>query len=350
MYNDLGISKYIACSEKIMTENFEKEIKQQPQIIKNILKKHLENAVVSGFEDICNFKKITLIASGTSKNAGDFAAYYFEQIAKIPSKVEFASEILEKDLIFDGDDLIIFISQSGKSADVLLALEKVKKTTAQTLAITNKIDSPVSVGSDFKIDMEAGEELAIPATKSFSATIIKLYLLAILFAQKKDIDTQKLTTELQELPNAAEQIMQSNLAKKTAENFEAKIFLGRGLCHFALNEIGLKLKEAALEKNSSFPLGEYVHGHMVTLKKTDSILAASFTFDEIYQTDLNLIERVKTKYNVAIKVITERNFPLKSKFLTPLLMVFLYQIVAYEIAKKKGLDADKPSGLNKVTE
>lgn len=333
-----------------MTENFEKEIKQQPQIIKNILENHIKNNLVSKFDDIKNFKKITLIASGTSKNAGDFAAYYFEQIAKIPSKTEFASEILEKDLIFDEEDLVIFISQSGKSADVLLSLEKIKKTKAKTLAITNKIDSPVSIDSDFKIDMEAGEELAIPATKSFSATVIKLYLLAIYFAQKKGIDTQNLTAELQKLPNASKELMQSDLAQKTAEEFGAKIFLGRGLCYFAFNEIGLKLKEAALEKNSCFPLGEYVHGHMVTLENTDSILAATFTFNEIYQTDLKLIERIKTKYNPNIKLVTEDDFPLKSRFLTPLLMVLLYQLVACEIAKKKGLNADKPIGLNKVTQ
>ncbi|MEI8376969.1 MAG: SIS domain-containing protein [bacterium] len=332
-----------------MTENFEKEIKQQPQIIKSILKKHLKNDVISGFDDIKNFKKITLIASGTSKNAGDFAAYYFEQIAKIPSKVEFASEILEKDVIFDADDLVIFISQSGKSTDVLLSLEKVKKTKAQTLAITNKIDSPVSVDSDFKLDMEAGEELAIPATKSFSATVVKLYLLAIYFAQKKGIDTKNLTSEVQNLPDAAEKIMKSDLVEKTAKDFDAKIFLGRGLCYFAFNEIGLKLKEAALEKTTCRPLGEYVHGHMVTLESTDSILAASFTFNEIHQTDLNLIERVKKSYNPKIEIITEELFPLKSRFLTPLLMVFLYQLVACEVAKKKGLNADKPSGLNKVT-
>lgn len=333
-----------------MTKNFEKEIKQQPPIIKNIIEKYLNNDTVSGFEDILGFKKITLIASGTSKNAGDFAGYYFEQVAKIPSKVEFASEILEKELIFDADDLMIFISQSGKSADVMLALEKVKKTKAQTLAITNKIDSPVSIGSDFNLDMEAGEELAIPATKSFSATIIKLYLLAIYFAQRKGINTKKLTEELQEFPSAAEKIMKSNIAQKTAEGFDAKIFLGRGLCYFAFNEIGLKLKEAALEKNACFPLGEYVHGHMVTLESTDSILVASFTWDEIHKTDLNLIERVKNNYNPTIKMVSEELFPLKSKFLTPLLMVFLYQLVACEVAKKKGLNADKPLGLNKVTE
>ena len=332
-----------------MTENFEKEIKQQPQIIKDILEKHLKDNVLSGFEGICNFKKITLIASGTSKNAGDFAAYYFEQIAKIPSKVEFASEIIEKELIFDNEDLVIFISQSGKSTDVLLALEKVKKTKAQTLAITNKIDSPVATESDFRIDMEAGEELAIPATKSFSATIIKLYLLAIYFAQKKGIETKKLTVELQKLPDAAEKIIQSDLAQKTAEDFNSKIFLGRGLCHFAFNEIGLKLKEAALEKNAGFPLGEYVHGHMVTLESTDSILVASFTEDEIHKTNLNLIERIKNSYSPNINIITEEIFPLKSKFLTPILMVFLYQLVACEVAKKKGLNADKPTGLNKIT-
>lgn len=332
-----------------MTENFEKEIKQQPQIIKNIIGKHLKNDAVLGFDDVFDFKKITLIASGTSKNAGDFAAYYFEQIAKIPAKVEFASEILEKEVIFDKDDLVIFISQSGKSTDVLLALEKVKKTQAQTLAITNKIDSPVSIGADFKIDMEAGEELAIPATKSFSATVVKLYLLAIQFAQKNGVNIQKLTDELGKLPNAAEELIKSNLVKETAKDFDARIFLGRGLCYFAFNEIGLKLKEAALEKTSCKPLGEYVHGHMVTLQNTDSILAASFTTNKMHETDLNLLERIKKSYNPQITLITEEIFPLKSKFLTPLLMVFLYQLVACEVAKKKGLNADKPMGLNKVT-
>lgn len=342
--------KYIAYRKKIMTENFEKEIKQQPQIIQNIIEKHLKNDSLLDFDDIKNFKKITIIASGTSKNAGDFAAYYFEQISQIPSKVEFASELLAKNLIFNEEDLVIFISQSGKSADVLLALEKVKKTEAKTLAITNKIDSPVSINSDFKIDMEAGEEFAIPATKSFSATVIKLYLLAIYFAQKKKSDTKKLTDELQELPLAAKKIIELNLSKEIAQNFDVNIFLGRGLCYFAFNEIGLKLKEAALVKNSCFPLGEYVHGHMVTLESTDSILVTAFTFDETHKTDLNLIERIKNKYNPQIKIISEEIFPLKSRFLTPLLMVFLYQLAACEIAKKKGLNADKPLGLNKVTE
>lgn len=331
-------------------QNFEREIKQQPEIIRDILSKYLANDSVIGFPDFSEFSKITLIASGTSKNAGDFGGYYFEQIAKIPAKSEYASEILEKELIFNENELVIFISQSGKSADVLAALEKVKKTKAQTLAVVNKPDSPLAFGTDYQIFMDAGEELAIPATKSFSATVVELFLLALYFAQKKGIDVQNFIGELKALPEASEAIFSSGMGAQIAKNFDAQIFLGRGLCRFALNESGLKLKEAALVNTNCFPLGEYVHGHMVTLDSQASILAVSFTFDEIHPINLNLIERIKNNYNPSITLLTEENFALKSKFLTPLLVVILHQVIACEISKIKGLNPDKPTGLKKVTE
>lgn len=331
-------------------QNFEKEIREQPQIIDAILRKHISNGNLVNLPVITDFSKITLIASGTSKNAGEFAAYYFEQIAKIPSKVEFASEIIAKELIFNEDDLVIFISQSGKSADVVTALEKVKKTQAQTLAVVNVPDSPLAFGADFKIDMEAGIELAIPATKSFSATIIKLFLLALDFAAKKGIETGTFLDEIKKLPNASGEIFNYELPRKIAQNFNVEIFLGRGLNYFALLESALKIKEAALEVVTSFPLGEYVHGHMVTLTPATHILAVSFESDEIHETDKNLLERVEKNYNPYVILLTEDIFSLRSKYLTPLLVVILFQIVACELAKQKGLNPDKPQGLNKVTE
>lgn len=331
-------------------QNFEREIKQQPEIIRSILSKHLEGTSIVGFPDFSEFAKVTFIASGTSKNSCDFAGYFFEQIAKIPAKSEYASEILEKDPIFDENDLVIFVSQSGKSADVVAAFEKVKATAAKTLAVVNVADSPLAQGADYQIFMEAGEEFAIPATKSFSATVVKLFLLALSFAQKKGIDTGSFVKDLIALPDAIEELFRSKIADEAAKSFSAEIFLGRGLCYFALNESGLKLKEAALLNTTCFPLGEYVHGHMVTLNSQASIQAVSFTFDEIHPVNLNLIERVKNNYNPSITLVTEENFALKSKFLTPLLVVIFHQVIACEIAKMKGLNPDKPTGLKKVTE
>lgn len=331
-------------------QNFEREIKQQPEIIRSILSKHLENDSVINFPDFPVAAKVTLIASGTSKNSCDFAAYFFEQIAKIPAKAEYASEILEKEPVLDENDLVIFVSQSGKSADVVAAFEKVKRTAAKTLAVVNVEDSPLAKGADYQIFMEAGEELAIPATKSFSATVVKLFLLVLRFTQKKGIDIQKLIDEIKALPDAMEFVFSSGVGAQIAKNFDAKIFLGRGLCYFALNESGLKLKEAALVNTTCFPLGEYVHGHMVTLDSKASILAVSFTFEEIHPVNLNLIERIKNNYNPSMMLLTEENFALKSKFLTPLLVVVLHQVIASELAKIKGLNPDKPTGLKKVTE
>jgi glucosamine--fructose-6-phosphate aminotransferase (isomerizing) len=330
--------------------NFEKEIKQQPIVLAKILEKYLKNGQVSGFPKISGFERITLIASGTSKNAGDFGAYFFEQIAHIPAKVEYASEIIAKDVIFDAKDLVIFISQSGKSADVVASLEKIKKTEAKVLGIVNKPDSPVGEGCDFKIDMEAGEELAIPATKSFSSTVVELLLLAAYFAQEKGIDISSLINDLIDLPEAANQILESDLPAKMAKTFDAAVFLARGLCFYAMNEATLKLKEAALVNTSSYPLGEFVHGHMVALDPSKSIFAVSLTFDEIHATNLRLISRIEQNYNPHIDILTEEAFSLKSKFVTPLLLVLLFQAIASEISTQKGLNPDLPIGLKKVTE
>ena len=331
-------------------QNFEKEIKEQPLILQTLKNKHIKDDNISEFPSIGKFLRVTFIASGTSKNAGEFGAYYFEQIAKIPSKVEFASEIISKDVIFDKNDLVIFISQSGKSADVVAALEKVKKTKAKTLAVVNVADSPLGLGADFKIDMEAGEELAIPATKSFSATVVKLFLLALDFAAKKGLDIKSYIDEVKNLPFAANEIFNCELSKKLAQNFDVEIFLGRGLNYFALLEGALKIKEAALEVVIPFPLGEYVHGHMVTLKPSTHIVAVSYTFDDMYEIDEGLLERVEKNYSPYIILLSEDIFALRSKYLTPILVVILLQIVASELAKQKGLNPDKPQGLNKVTE
>lgn len=331
-------------------QNFEKEILEQPAIIEAILSKHFVAGKVVGLPAIKGFSRATFVASGTSKNAGEFAAYYFEQIAHIPSRVEFASELIAKNPIFDKDDLVVFISQSGKSADVLAALELVKATPVQTLAVVNVLDSPLGLGADFKIDLEAGIELAIPATKSFSATVVKLFLVALDLASQKGLDVAQYFDELKKLPAAAKKVAQAEFPAKIAQDFDIEIFLGRGLNYFALLESALKIKEAALEVVTSFPLGEYVHGHMVTLKPQTHIVAVSFASDAMHEVDQNLIARVEKNYNPRVTMLTEDIFALNSKYLTPLLVVILFQLVACELAKKKGLNPDKPQGLNKVTE
>lgn len=331
-------------------QNFEKEILEQPSIIEAILAKHLRSGKIVDLPEIKGFSRATFVASGTSKNAGEFAAYYLEQIAKIPSKVEFASELIAKNPIFGEDDLVVFISQSGKSADVVAALELVKTTKAQTLAVVNVSDSPLGAGADFKIDLEAGVELAIPATKSFSATVVKLFLLALQLASQKGVTIEPYLTELNLLPQAAKALTGAEFACKIAKGFDVKIFLGRGLNYFGLLEGALKIKEASLEVVTTFPLGEYVHGHMVTLKPQTHIVAVTSSTDKMYEVDQNLISRVEKNYNPRVTMLTEDIFALKSKYLTPLLVVILFQLVASEVAKNKGLNPDKPQGLNKVTE
>lgn len=332
----------------MQTSNMAKEIASQPDIIRNILKTHLQNNSITGFCQINNFERICIIASGTSKNAANFGKYYFEQISKITTNVEYASEFLEKEPFFNEKDLVIFISQSGKSTDVINALTKTQKTNAGTLALVNDINSPLAQNVDCAVDLQAGQELAVPATKSFSATIVKLFLLSLKFAQNKNIDIKNNLRDLKNLPDSIESLLMSAKISKVAQNFDAQIILGRGLNYFACKEISLKLKEAALVTSIYYPLGEFIHGHMIMLTKIHSILAFLFDFDTLHNEDKKIIEKIQKKYNPKIQIIDESYFSLKSKYLTPLLAVIMFQAIGLIIAEQKGIDPDSPEGLSKV--
>lgn len=332
----------------MQTSNMAKEIAEQSNIIRKILETHLQNNEITGFCNINNFEKICIIASGTSKNAANFGKYYFEQISKITTTVEYASEFIEKTPFFNEKDLVIFISQSGESKDVIEALLSTKKTNAFTIALVNNIDSTLAKEADWTLDLQAGKELAIPATKSFSATIVKLLLLSLKFAQNKNLQTPQDIDDLKRLPASIDNLLLSSKLPQIAKNFDAEIILGRGLNYFACKEISLKLKESAMITSMYYPLGEFIHGHMIMLTQIHSILAFSFNFDKIHPKNLEIIEKIKEKYTPKIQIIDENYFSLKSRYLTPLLAVIMFQAIGLILAEKKGINPDSPEGLSKV--
>lgn len=328
-----------------MTSHFEREILQQVEILSKL------SSIELDFEQIKNTKRVVFIASGSSKNASDFGAYFFEQIGKIPAKVEYASEVIGRDSAFFADDLIVFVSQSGESADVLQVLEQVQNIECKTLALVNNMASPIAQKSDMVISMEAGKELAIPASKSFSASYAKLYMLANYFAQK-EVDMKKFSKNVKEL-------LDSELCNEVVNELKGAediVILGHNLARFSANEIGLKLKETAFLNTISYPLGEFIHGHMAILKNIKMVVAISFSSDKNHKMNLINIEKIKKTYNPKVLLITDDesqkgiHIDFDDENLLPLLAIVLFQQVSLKLTLLKGINPDSPEGLKKVVQ
>ena len=171
-----------------MSYVMESEINSQGTIIENLINRYIVNYCV--LMDLpLKIKRIAIIASGSSYNAGVFGKYFFENISNIPTSVDYASEVIgSKFNNFESDTLYVFLSQSGLSVDTVEAMNKVKEFGAKTLCITNNLSSIMHQMADFRFYLDAGLENAIAATKTYSATVVMLWLIAIKAAQNKHLD------------------------------------------------------------------------------------------------------------------------------------------------------------------
>lgn len=328
-----------------MTTHFEKEIFEQVDILSKI------SPISIGLKNVESIKRVVFIASGSSKNAADFGMYFFEQIAKIPAKSEYASEVLGRETPFFDDDLVVFVSQSGKSSDVLEVLTQIKDKNCKTLALVNNVDSPIAKSVDYVVSMEAGDELAVPASKSFSASYLKLYMLANYFAKE--------SVSIKDFALSVKELLESDLADTVVEkikNDKNIVILGHNLFRFAANEIGLKIKETSFITTMPYPLGEFIHGHMAVLKNIKTVVAMSFTDDKNHQVNLKNIQKIKDTYNPEIVFLTDDesqdgiNLSYKDKNLLPLLAIILFQQVSLKLTVLKGIDPDSPEGLHKIVQ
>ena len=178
-----------------MSYVMEAEINSQGQIIENLINRYVVNYCV--LMDIpLDIKRIVIIASGSSYNAGLYGKYFLENIAKVETSVEYASEVANNNFNFLSDALYVFISQSGNSTDTVLAMEKVKSLGLKTLCITNNLQSKMYLTADYKFDIEAGREQAIAATKTYSASVVMLWLIACKIAQNKHLDISEETKNI----------------------------------------------------------------------------------------------------------------------------------------------------------
>ena len=346
-----------------MSYVMETEINSQGAIIENLVSRYIVNYCV--LMDVpLEVKRIVIVASGSSFNAGVFGKYFFENIAKISTSVEYASELIASSFEeFDKDCLYIFISQSGLSVDTVEALKKIKEKGAKTLAITNNLNSTIHNECDYKFFIDAGIEHAIAATKTYSATVVMLWLVAVKMAQNKHIDVADETKDIYSIKRNIDAALTSidnlELASKMLSKVDSFAIFGLGYNYALSLEAALKIRETSYIHTSAYPSGEFVHGHFAQLNKTKAFL--TFMTSESGDYEMKILNKVLKTFKAKSIVVSdayedyECDVLIKfqkghSRIATIVNMILVIQMLALKIAIKLKRNVDKPQGLVKVVD
>ena len=331
-----------------------KEINEQSEVVKKLLSLYTkDNRVVIDF-DIHKYKNIDIVACGSASFAGQIGKYYIENYANIKTSVYYASEYRYQKNFFNKDTLVILISQSGETADTLAALKLAKEAGIDTLAIVNRKDSSIAREAKEVIYTKAGIEIAVATTKAYLAQVIVLLLLAI----KGNDKEEEYLDSIRVLPNLITKYINeydySSIAK-VIENKEHVFYLGRGIDYYLSMEGSLKLKEISYIHSEAFQAGELKHGSISLIDKDFGVIAV-VTDKSISDKTISNLKEVAARGAkiVAITNIADDNFSDYkilvddyNELLNPLMAIVPMQLLAYNVAKLKDLDIDKPRNLAK---
>ena len=331
-----------------------KEINEEPELVKKLLNLYTENNKVKDIFDIKKYKNIDIVACGSASFAGQLGKYYIEKFANIRVNVYFASEYRYQTNFFDKDTLVILISQSGETADTLASLKLAKENNIDTLAIVNRHESSIAREAKYVIYTEAGIEVAVATTKAYLAQVLVLLFLAI----KGSSIEEETINSLKLLPNIfTKYINEYNYEEisKIMVNKTNIFYLGRLVDYYLAMEGSLKLKEISYIHSEAFQAGELKHGSISLIDKDFGVIAV-VTDKEISEKTISNLKEVESRGAniVTITNIKDDDF---SKYkillddynevLNPLMAIIPMQLLAYNIAKLKGCDIDKPRNLAK---
>lgn len=351
-----------------------KEICEQPQIIHKMLAEHIEMPEQPIHFDNINMtdlmegiEKIEIVACGTSLNAAQIAQYMMEDLTGISVTIEPASEYIYKRHLTNNKTLSIGISQSGETADTITALKQAKANGAKILVITNRPDSSIVRYAQYVLPLNAGIEVSVAATKSYTAQLTMLCLLSLAMAEnQQNTDRQKILSikqELLTLPIKMEEVLSlQREIKKCAEKYNKYknfIYLARGINIATAQEGALKLKEISYINANSYVAGELKHGPIALLDSNMPILAILSQNSKTYEKMLSNCEEAKARQAHLIALtnssIENKNglfddiivAPELSELLSPLLFALPIQLFAYYFADSLNLDVDQPRNLAK---
>lgn len=365
----------LAAIEKGGYEHFMlKEIFEQPTTVFDCLRGRLdarEGTITMGGVDphldkLTNANRIIMLACGTSWHAGLVAEYVFEELCRIPVEVEYASEFRYRNPVIREGDIIMAISQSGETADTLVAMDMAKKHGAFLFGVVNVVGSSISRMSHAGAYTHAGPEIGVASTKAFTAQLTVLMMIAIKVAYaKRSIDQKRylhLIAELDAVPSKIEAILETKeLIQKIAERYKDArdfLYLGRGYNFPIALEGALKLKEISYIHAEGYPAAEMKHGPIALVEETLPVVFVA-SKDAYHEKVLSNAQEIKARKGKVLAVITEGDdafasladdtlpVPPADELIAPLLTVVPLQLLAYYIGHAKGLDVDKPRNLAK---
>lgn len=331
-----------------------KEINEESEVVKNILNLYTKNNKIKNIYNIKKYKNIDIVACGSASFAGQIGKYYIERYANIKTEVYYASEYRYQKNFFTKDTLVILISQSGETADTLAALKLAKENGIDTLAIVNRRDSSIAREADSVIYTEAGIEVAVATTKAYLAQVLILLLLAF----KDNNKETKLLEDLKLLPNLITKYINeynySNIANILKDK-EHIFYLGRGIDYYLSMEGSLKLKEISYIHSEAFQAGELKHGSISLIDKDFGVVSV-VTDKTISDKTISNLKEVSARGAKIITItnIKDNNFADYTilvedydEILNPLLVIVPMQMLAYNVAKLRDCDIDKPRNLAK---
>ena len=349
-----------------------KEIHEQPKAVKDTLNSVLKDgkldlsAVELTDEEIKKISQIYIVACGSAYHVGVVAQYVIEDLAKIPVRVELASEFRYRKPLLDPDGLVIVISQSGETADSLAALRLAKDKGLKTLGIVNVVGSSIAREADNVFYTLAGPEIAVATTKAYSTQLIAAYCLALQFAYVRDemelSEYERLLSQIETIPEKIEKILED---KERLQWFAAKVanskdifFIGRGIDYAVSLEGSLKLKEISYIHSEAYAAGELKHG-TISLIEDNILVIGVLTQSELYEKTVSNMVECKSrgaylcglttygKYEVEDTVDFTTYIPKIDEHFSASLAVVPLQLLGYYVSVAKGLDVDKPRNLAK---
>lgn len=366
----------LAAIEKGGYEHFMlKEIFEQPQTIYDCLRGRLDierNHIKMGgiqqyVEKIMNANRIIVVACGTSWHAGMVAEYIIEELCRIPVEVEYASEFRYRNPIIQKDDVILAISQSGETADTLVAIENAKEKGALIVGVVNVVGSSIARISHTGSYTHAGPEIGVASTKAFTAQLAVLNMIALKIAQEKQSISPELFTllckELNDVPEKVAHILNTTNEpiKQLAEKYKDAtdfLYLGRGYNFPVALEGALKLKEISYIHAEGYPAAEMKHGPIALVDEKLPVVFVA-TKDQYHEKIVSNMQEIKARKGKIIAIISEGDditptiaddvivIPKAHEIIAPLLSVIPLQLLSYYIGVAKGLDVDKPRNLAK---
>lgn len=349
-----------------------KEIHEQPKAIRDTLNSVIKDGQIDlsavGLDEdtIREISQIYIVACGSAWHVGMVAQYVFEDLAKIPVRVELASEFRYRKPLLDKNGLVVIISQSGETADSLAALREAKSRGIRTLAIVNVVGSSIAREADNVFYTLAGPEIAVATTKAYSTQLIASYVLAMQFAKIRgelnEETCQKMIPELESLPEKVSRVIED---KERIQWFAAKyanahdvFFVGRGIDYAVGLEGSLKMKEISYIHSEAYAAGELKHG-TISLLEDGTLVIGILTQNELYEKTISNMVECKSRGAYLMGLTSYGHYSLEDtanftvyipktdEHFAASLAVIPLQLLGYYMSVAKGLDVDKPRNLAK---